>query len=55
MNENFEVIGITSIAFYADSNKQNFTSGGSIPYFVFKNALAQLSDNRILPLYEIYK
>lgn len=54
VNENFDVIGITSIAFYADVNKQHFTSGGSIPYFVFKNALTQLSDNRIVPLYDIY-
>ena len=54
VNENFEVIGITSIGFYADSNNQYYTSGGSIPYFVFKNALTQLLENRILPLYDIY-
>ena len=52
--DNYDKLGITSIAFYADANKQHFTSGGSIPYFVFKNALTQLSDNRIVPLYDIY-
>ena len=55
VNENFEVIGITSIAFYADNNKQQYASGGSIPYFVFKNALTNLLDNRIISLYDIYK
>lgn len=54
VNENFEVIGITSIGFYADGNNQYYTSGGSIPYFVFKNALTKLSDDRIMPLYDIY-
>lgn len=55
VNEDFEVVGITSMGFYADSSKQQYTAGGSIPYFIFKNALTQLSESSILPLYEIYK
>ena len=54
VNENFQVIGITSMGFYADSEKQHYTSGGSIPYFLFKNALTQLLDSNIQPLYDIY-
>ena len=55
VNEKFEVIGITSMGFYADNNKQYYTSGGSIPYFVFKQAVTQFSTNSIQPLYEMYK
>lgn len=54
VNSDFEVIGITSMGFYADANKNHYTSGGSIPYFLFKNALTHLSDSKIVPLYEIY-
>lgn len=55
VNENFEVIGITSIGFYADTSNEYYTSGGSIPYFLFKNALTHLSDQSIIPICDIYK
>lgn len=55
VNEAFEVVGITAMGFYADSAKQNYTSGGSIPYFVFKSALTQISNANITPIYNIYK
>lgn len=55
VNENFEVVGITTMGFYADNNKQHYTSGGSIPYFVFKQVMTQFSIDSIQPLYQMYK
>lgn len=50
INENFEVIGITTMGFYADSNKTVYVAGGSIPTFVFKKFLSNLNENYLIPL-----
>ena len=54
VNSSFEVIGITSLGLYADSNKQNFISGGSIPTFIFKAQLSNLSDTNLKALPILY-
>lgn len=48
INENFEVIGITTIGLYADSNKTIYVAGGSIPTFVFKKQLSNLNENNLI-------
>ena len=55
VNENFEVVGITSMGLYSDSNKNYFISGGSIPYALFKQHLKNLTDSNILSIPEMYK
>lgn len=50
INENFEVIGITTIGLYADNNKTIYIAGGSIPTFVFKKFLSTLNENNLIPL-----
>ena len=55
VNENFEVIGITSMGLYSDSNKNYYISGGSIPYALFKQHLKSLTDSNILPIPDMYK
>lgn len=55
MNEQFEVIGITTIGLYADSNKQIYQAGGSVPTFVFNSHLSNLNSKDLKPLTEIYK
>lgn len=55
INENFEVIGITSMGLYSDSNKNYYISGGSIPYALFKQHLKNLTEDNILPIYNMYK
>ncbi|MBQ6851765.1 MAG: trypsin-like peptidase domain-containing protein [Oscillospiraceae bacterium] len=54
VNEKFEVIGITSIGLYADTDKDVYVSGGSIPTFVFQSRLASLSTSQLKTLSEIY-
>lgn len=54
LNENFEVIGITTIGLYSDSNKNYYTSGGSVPYFMFKQHLQNLKINSIKSLIDMY-
>ena len=49
INENFEVIGITTIGLYAD-NKTLYLAGGSIPTFVFKKFLSNLNENNLIRL-----
>ena len=55
VNENFEVIGITSMGLYSDSNKNYYISGGSIPYALFKHHLKNLAESNILPIPDMYK
>lgn len=55
VNGDFEVIGITSMGFYADTSHEHYTSGGSVPYFLFKNAITKLSNGDIKPVCDIYK
>ena len=55
VNENFEVIGITSMGLYSDSNKNYYISGGSIPYFLFKNNIINLLVENLKPLNVIYQ
>lgn len=50
INENFEIIGITSMGLYGDSNKNYYISGGSIPYVLFKNNISNLNANNLKPL-----
>ena len=54
VNENLEVIGITTIGLYADENKQVYESGGSIPTISFVNQLANLKETEIKKLTIIY-
>ena len=53
-NENFEVIGITTIGLYADDNKQIYQAGGSVPTFVFSSHLKKLEEANLKTLTEIY-
>lgn len=55
VNENFEVIGITSMGLYSESNKDYYVSGGSIPYLLFKKNLENLNENDIKSIFDIYK
>lgn len=55
VNENFEVVGITSMGLYSDSNKNYYISGGSIPYALFKHHLKNLAESNILPIPDMYK
>ena len=55
VNESFEVIGITSMGLYSDSNKNYYISGGSIPYALFKHHLKNLAESDILPIPDMYK
>ena len=55
VNESFEVVGITSMGLYSDSNKNYYISGGSIPYTLFKQNIEKLTDSNIQPIYEMYK
>ena len=50
INENFEVIGITTIGLYADNNKTVYIAGGSIPTFIFKKFLTNLNENNLIPI-----
>ncbi|MBQ8429601.1 MAG: trypsin-like peptidase domain-containing protein [Clostridia bacterium] len=50
INENFEVIGITTMGLYADNDKTVYIAGGSIPTFVFKKFLSKLNENNLIPL-----
>lgn len=50
INEQFEVIGITTIGLYADNNQTVYIAGGSIPTFVFKKYLTDLNKNNLIPL-----
>ena len=55
VNESFEVIGITSMGLYSDSNKNYYISGGSIPYALFKHHLKNLAESDILSIPDMYK
>lgn len=55
VNSDFEAIGVTSIGFYSDEEKQDYTSGGSIPYSVFKSKIKTLDEKKLKPISEIYK
>ena len=50
INEDFEVIGITTIGLYADNNETIYIAGGSIPTFIFKNYLTNLNENNLIPI-----
>lgn len=54
INENFEVIGITTIGLYADDKKKIYTAGGSVPTFVFSAYLSDLDPSKIQKLTDIY-
>lgn len=49
-NENFEVIGITTIGLYEDASNKVYTAGGSIPFFVFKSNLDNIDNKEIKTL-----
>lgn len=50
INENFEVVGITTVGLYADSNQTIYVACGSIPTFIFKKYLLNLDIDNIIPL-----
>lgn len=52
VNENFEVIGITSLGLYDDGE---YTSGGSIPYELFQSHLKSYKDSDVKALTELYQ
>ena len=54
VNENYEVIGITSIGLYADAEKTELISGGSVPTLAFKEQLDRLQDSLLKSLDAIY-
>ncbi len=54
INENLEVIGITSMGLYADSNKTVYVAGGSIPTKFFLNEIKNLEISNIKLLTEMY-
>lgn len=54
INEAFEVIGITSVGFYADTDKNVYISGGSIPTLVFKSQLNNLSEGDLKTLKTLF-
>lgn len=54
INEQLEVIGITTIGLYADENKQTYEAGGSIPSISFLNRLENLDEKEIRDLENIY-
>ena len=55
VNESFEVVGITSLGLYSDSEKNHYISGGSIPYSLFKQNLKNVRDSDILSITDMYK
>ena len=55
INEKFEVIGITSIGLYADTNKQIYEAGGSIPTISFISKLDNLKESEIMAITIIYQ
>ncbi len=54
VNQAFEVIGITTIGLYADSSKKVYSSGGSIPTYMFIQHTKELNASDIRPLWKIY-
>jgi hypothetical protein len=54
INNNFEIIGITTMGLYADSNKTIYLAGGSIPTSLFLEALKNLNEDDLKLLTEIY-
>ncbi len=54
VNNDFEVIGITSIGFYSDEDEENYVSGGSIPYSVFRTQINSIDKNKLISISEIY-
>ena len=50
LDDNFEIIGITTLGLYADESKTIYIAGGSIPTLVFKNQLTKLNENNLVPL-----
>lgn len=55
VNEELEVVGITTIGLYSDESQQIYEAGGSIPTFVFSPHILYLEDNQLKPLNEIYQ
>lgn len=53
-NENFEVIGITTIGLYADNNQAVYKAGGSVPSSLFCAKTKNLSESDLKLLNEIY-
>lgn len=54
INDDFEVLGITTIGFYADDSKKIYRAGGSVPFFVFSSIIENLDELNIKPLAELY-
>ncbi len=54
VDQKFQIIGITSMGLYADSNKTVYISGGSIPYSAFKANLKNLNAANLKTLNVIY-
>ena len=55
INENFDVIGLTTIGLYADTNKEIYLSGGSIPTLSFRSKLTNLNASAIKSLSRLYE
>ncbi|MBO4940571.1 MAG: trypsin-like peptidase domain-containing protein [Clostridia bacterium] len=54
INQDFEVIGITTIGLYADSEKLVYLAGGSVPSSLFSQEIKNLNDSNLKLLTEIY-
>lgn len=55
INNNFEVVGITTIGLYEDTNKRVYKCGGSIPTTIFSQYLKNFNVSEIKILTDIYK
>ena len=50
INQDFQVIGITSMGLYSDESHSVYISGGSIPCFIFASQLKNLNDENLKAL-----
>ena len=55
VNENFQVIGITTMGLYSDASKTEYVSGGSIPTYIFIQRTKDLRASDIQPLTQMYR
>lgn len=54
VNEDFQVIGITTMGLYSDESKTEYVSGGSIPTYIFIQRTKDLRASDIQPLTKMY-
>lgn len=55
VNDQLEILGITTIGLYSDSNKQIYQAGGSVPSSVFISLLEQSLLKTLMPIYKMYE